>query len=210
MTNIRTGVVYLATHPSLEGIYIGASYTSLEVYNTSSTLIRSLVDLTGIRPTFEILETHEVDFSQEDDSNRQIIFKREREIYDEMLANGFEFPHQERPHGVCGGVNRDFQDSNTWLMTSESKAKIGEKNKGKNSNDGFRAIMKKANAGKRIKPANIYCYKTHELLFENVILTSWCKERGINKSCMSRTARGQNNHHRFMYARYIEDLALKS
>lgn len=207
--DIRTGVVYLATHPSLEGFYIGATYTPLSKYNTSSPVILSLVKLTGIRPNFHVIETYEVDFSQKDDTNRQIIFQREMEIYDEMVANGKISPHQNRPTGVCYRVTRRFCEGQEKPNSEEVKRKKRQSMKGKNSNDEFSLRMQLVPNKGFAKPANIYNYDTDELLHENVILTSWCKERGLNKSCFSQTARGEKRHYRRMYARYIEDLASK-
>ena len=45
---IRTGVVYSATHPEMDGVYIGATYSNLEKYNTSCPEILAIIESSGV------------------------------------------------------------------------------------------------------------------------------------------------------------------
>ena len=96
----------MATHPALDGIYIGATYQSLDNYLTTSKTLQHAVEVTGIHPTFEILETYKVDFEVEDDSNRQVIYQREREIFLTKRSLGALLINKTAPTGYQRFVTR--------------------------------------------------------------------------------------------------------
>jgi hypothetical protein len=65
----------------------------------------------------------------------------------------------------------------------------------------------------RAKPVNIYCYKTNELLYENVVLRQWAKENNGHHSNLGRTLKADRSkpstkynvcHYRNMYAVEVE------
>jgi hypothetical protein len=126
---IRTGVVYSATHPQMDGIYIGATYSDLKTYKTSSPEILSIVESSGVKPTLTVLDSFNVDWSVEKILGRQIIFKREQEIYDLMAEMGVRLVNKVRPIGYCnfvdGSMNkpRGPKSAEFKAMASEVRAK---------------------------------------------------------------------------------------
>ena len=60
-------------------------------------------------------------------------------------------------------------------------------------------------ASAKIKPVNIYDYKTGELVAEGVSMTHWSKENGVQKSALSLTASYKRKHTMGFYARFVAD-----
>lgn len=55
------------------------------------------------------------------------------------------------------------------------------------------------------KKANIYDYKTNELIAEKVAITEWCRDNGYNQGNLCATARGTAKQHKGIYAKYVEE-----
>jgi hypothetical protein len=89
--------VYLATHPSLQKPYLGATYTDLNRYNTGSGEILALIDDTEIKPTFTILATGVSD--RNDEIECQLPYVLERRYWDEQTALGNTFSNRHKPIG---------------------------------------------------------------------------------------------------------------
>ena len=55
----------------------------------------------------------------------------------------------------------------------------------------------------KAKAANIYKYDTDELIAENVSIRQWCRDNGYTQSRLCKTALNQANHHKGIYAVYV-------
>ena len=65
--------------------------------------------------------------------------------------------------------------------------------------------MKKNNAGlsnPRARLADIYCYKTDEIIYRDVCIAVFAKEMGYHASSLNGTANGKREHYKQIYARY--------
>jgi len=74
-------------------------------------------------------------------------------------------------------------------LTKEHRLKLSAKGKGRGNS--------------QAKPADIYCYKTNELLAHNVIITEYCKTLHYTAAGVTATARGVYPQHKGIYAVYI-------
>jgi len=83
--------------------------------------------------------------------------------------------------------------------SDETKRKISETTKNSMRN------MNKGKENPTAKLANIYEAKTGHLIAENVVITLFCKEFGYNQGHLSRTARGEAQQHRGLYAKYKDN-----
>ena len=92
--------------------------------------------------------------------------------------------------------------------TEDTKAKMSAARKGKKPSQNTIEASIKA----RVKLANIYDYSTNELLAESVCLTSYARENGYDRSCLSATARADKTkpsstknkrQHKGIYAQYV-------
>lgn len=54
-----------------------------------------------------------------------------------------------------------------------------------------------------VKLANVYCYKTKQLIAEAVSLTEWCRDNGYNQGNLCATARGECASTKGIFAIYI-------
>lgn len=74
-------------------------------------------------------------------------------------------------------------------LTPEHKLKLSAKNQGRNNS--------------QAKPANIYCYKTNEMLAHDILITAYCKDLHYTAQGVAATARGIYPQHKGIYAVYI-------
>lgn len=106
---------------------------------------------------------------------------------------------------VAGGI----------IMTDEVRAKLSRAHRGKVIPDDVKAKMSAAQSGERnpqynklgldhpaSKSANIHCYKTNELVAENVCISRWAKENGYTYQTLQATAIGVRRQHKGLYAVY--------
>ena len=93
--------------------------------------------------------------------------------------------------------------------TAEAKEVISEKMKGNTNclgntlSDKHKDNISKGLKGHIKRPANIYDYKTNELLASHVSIASFCREHNLIDSNLARTAKGTRKQHKGFYARYI-------
>ena len=86
---------------------------------------------------------------------------------------------------------------------------MGAWNKGKHTPEHVRDKQSKTRKGRfggvnhpRARLANIYCYKTNQLLYKGVAIREWAKLNGFQQGHLSATARGELKQHKGIYARY--------
>lgn len=115
-TSMRTAIIYKATHPSLEGIYVGCRLDSLDGYYTSSNCFDEVVSLTGIKPTLEPIDVLGVDWSVEE--NRRVPYQREKGVYDLLKEMGATLLNGKAPSG------RNPNTSIGKYLTKNTKEKI--------------------------------------------------------------------------------------
>jgi hypothetical protein len=126
-TSTRTAIIYKATHPSLEGVYVGCRLDNLDDYYTSSDCFDEAVALTGIKPTLEAIDVLKVDWSVEE--NRQVPYQKEKEVYDLLKGMGATLLNGKTPSGYCCFVtnvhqNKVFNALLGRLLSEETRAKI--------------------------------------------------------------------------------------
>jgi hypothetical protein len=161
-TSMRTAIIYKATHPNVEGIYVGCKLDSLDNYYTSSNCFDEAVALTGVKPTLEAIDVLEVDWNVEE--NRQIPYQREREVYDLLKEMGATMLNGSAPSGYCPYVYPIHKGKNLTnahktkisenharhmlgkTHSEETKAKISEKKIGKTHSEETKAKISKNNA----------------------------------------------------------------
>ena len=54
------------------------------------------------------------------------------------------------------------------------------------------------------KLANVYCFKTKQLIAENVSLSEWAREHGYNRGNLCATARGERSSTKGVFAIYLQ------
>ncbi len=94
-------------------------------------------------------------------------------------------------HGT-GPMGRAF-----WAMAAWSK--------GYRANSRSFEAAKRARSESMVKPVNIYIYKTGELVAEDVSMTQWSRENGVQQPALSLTANYKRKHTMGFYARYVGD-----
>ena len=103
--------------------------------------------------------------------------------------------------------NSPWNKNKTGVYSSDTLDKMRNKRLGKSpTNLQQLQLLSKQRTGEKhqnSKLADIYCYKTNKLLFENVVLATWCKENNHNQGNLSATARGKRKHSKYLYAKYI-------
>jgi hypothetical protein len=207
-------IVYVAKSPNTDQLYVGCKRAkTLKDWQTykgsptgkdthrfdedSETELHSIFCLTS--EYWDNAETFDAD-----DQLAKLPYALESLLWDVMKEEGKPVQNR-RPQGTGWSFMRRGvpNEKNAKPLSDEAKVKISEKLKGKNSNDTFSLIMQNVPNKGKPKPANIYRYGTDEIVYENVILNTWCKENNVNKSGMTRTARGVTKHFRGLYARYL-------
>jgi hypothetical protein len=153
----RTAIVYKATHPNVEGIYIGCRLDSLDNYYTSSQCFDAAIAETGIKPTLEPIDTLHLDWSNKD--NWQVGYQREQEVYDLLKEMGITLLNRNRPIGsnnylaLCGKSLSDehrqkISNSRTgYVVTETTRTKISESSKGRKHTEETRKNMSEAQIG---------------------------------------------------------------
>jgi hypothetical protein len=155
-TSMRNAIIYKATHPNVEGIYIGCRLDSLDNYYTSSNCFDAAIAETGIKPTLTAIDTLSIDWSNKD--NWKIPYQREREVYILLEEMGATLLNGMRPVGSCSYVysinkgktlnkkhRQKISDSRTgYVVTDETREKIKKSSKGRKHTDKARQKMSKA------------------------------------------------------------------
>ena len=137
-TSLRTAIIYKATHPSEEGIYVGCKLDSLEGYYTSSDCFANAIEATGIMPTLTPIDTLSINWDVEQD--RQIPYQRELEVYDLLKDMDVNMLNQTRPAGFCYFVTEACEADKKSV---ERRAILSEAKKGIPKTEAHRAKLVK-------------------------------------------------------------------
>ena len=97
--------------------------------------------------------------------------------------------------GLRGAVGKD---EIIRAVQQETGRRVGKANKGKTVGVGL--------SNNKAKLANIYKYRTDELVAENVCIQEWLRHNDLVGNDLQRTARGHRKQAAGYYARYVEDL----
>jgi hypothetical protein len=141
-TSLRTAITYKATHPNVKGIYIGCRLDSLNNYYTSSQCFDTAISETGIKPTLTAIDTLLLDWS--DESNWQIPYQREREVYDLLKEMGATLLNVIRPSG-----NNAYVLRKGIKLSNETRKKIAQSLTGQTLSEVTRNKLSVANKGRK-------------------------------------------------------------